>query len=121
MKSGILPGKAGQLRLEDGFVAFILGDGSLVFRAPVQEARASFPKVTFFVIFPLFGTGINLTVSGDTYRLLLVPFEYERWGNSMPGPAGGPSWSVSWKDVKQGRAAVRQWRAVLGQPATGVR
>lgn len=116
MKFRILPGKPGELRLEDGFIAFKLGDGSLVFRAPLQEVRASFPKVTFFGGFPLFGTGINLAVGENTYRLFFVPFEYTRWG-SVPGSGGiGPTWSFSWGDFKRARAAVREWRPVLGQP-----
>lgn len=107
-KFAILVGKPGELRLEDGFIAFTLGDSSLVFRAPLEEVRASFPKVTFLGPFPLFGTGINLAVDGNTYRLLFVPFNY--WALN---------WSFSSQDVKQGRAAVQQWRAVLGQPAKG--
>lgn len=117
MKFRILLARRGELRLEDGFIAFTSGDGDLVFRAPLQEARASFPKVTFFGPFPLFGTGINLAVGGNTYRFSFLPYEYERWG-SVPGGQGGigPTWSFSWKDVRQGRAAVRQWRAALGLP-----
>src|SRR5215469_5726655 len=54
IKLCILVGKPGELRLEDGFIAFTLGNGSLVFRAPLREVRASFPKVNFFGPFPLF-------------------------------------------------------------------
>jgi hypothetical protein len=115
IKFRILVGKPGELRLEDGFIAFTSSDGSLVFRAPLQDVRTSFPKVTFFGPFPLFGTGINLAVGGNTYRLFFVPFEYQRWG-SVPGSGAiGPTWSFSWRGLKQGRAAVRQWRATFGQ------
>jgi hypothetical protein len=117
IKFRILPGKSGELRLEDASIAFTLGDGSLVFRAPLPEVRASFPKVTFFAVFPLFGTGINLAVGGNTYRLFFVSIEYKRWG-SVPGSGTiGPTWSFSWGDLKQARAAARQWRSVLGQLA----
>src|SRR5262245_20601903 len=121
IKFGIQPGKPGKLRLEDGFIAFTLGDGSLVFDAPLQEVRASFPKVMFFVgLLPLFGTGINLVVGGNAYRLWFVPFEYKRWGR-VPGSdatgsaSWGQHWSFSSQDVKQGKTAVRQWRAAFGQ------
>jgi len=103
LKFRILLGKPGELRLEDGFIAFTSGNGDLVFRAPLQEARASFPKVTLFVFLPLFGIGINLAVGGNTYRFLLLPYDYA-WGH----------WEFSWQELKQGRAAVRQWRAALG-------
>lgn len=121
IKFRILVGKPGELRLEDGFIAFTLGDGSLVFRAPLHEVRASFPKVTFFGPFPLFGTGINLAVGGNTYRLVFVPIKYKRWGGVPSSVTSvrsiGPDWSFSGGDVEQARAAVRQWRPVLGQPA----
>ena len=76
-----------------------------------RRCELHFPKVTFFAFIPFFDAGIKLTVGGSTYRLSLVPYEYSRWGSQ---------WSFSGKDVKQGRAAVRQWRAALGQPAKGV-
>ena len=38
LKFRILLGKPGELRLEDGFIAFKSGHGDLVFRAPLQEA-----------------------------------------------------------------------------------
>lgn len=118
MKFRILFSKPGELRLEDGFIAFTSGDGDLVFRAPLQEARASFPKVTFFGPIPLFGTGINLALGGNTYRFSLLPYEYGPL-SSIPGhheATGGLAWSFTWADLKQGRAAVRQWRAALGLP-----
>lgn len=123
MRFRITPQKSGRLRLEKGFIDFTSGDGRPVFSAPLQEVRASFPRVTFFGPFPLFGTGINLAVGGRTYRLLLIPVEYEPGekgiGRIFGDPASsGPSLSFNWKDVKQGRAAVRQWRAALGQPET---
>ena len=106
IKLAFLIGKPGELRLEDGFIAFTSG-GRLVFRASLPEVRTSFPKVTFFAFIPFFEAGIKLTVRGNTYRLSFVPYEYSRWGSQ---------WWFSGEDVKQGRAAVRQWRAVLGQP-----
>ena len=123
IKFGILPGKPGKLSLEYGFIAFTLGDGSLVFRAPLEEVRASFPKVMFFVgLLPLFGTGINMVVGRKTYRLWFVPFEY-KLSRLRSVPGSGATWSASWgqqwsfspKDVRRGRAAVRQWRAAFGQ------
>jgi hypothetical protein len=113
LKFRILFSRPGELRLEDGFIAFTSGGGDLVFRAPLQEARASFPKVTSFFGIPTFGTGINLAAGGNTYRFSFLPYKYG-WG-SVPGGGGiGLGWSFSGQDVKQGRAAVRQWRAALG-------
>jgi hypothetical protein len=105
IKFAFLIGKPGELRLEDGFIAFTIVDAGLVFRASLHEARVSFPKVTFFGPFPLPGTGIKLAVGDKTYRLSFVPYKY--WGIN---------WSFSGGDVKQGRAAVWQWRAALGLP-----
>lgn len=106
IKFGIFFAKPGELRLEEGIIAFTSGGGRLVFRAQLQEVRASFPKVFFFGLFPIFDTGINLALGGRTYRLSCIPVKY-----------GFGSWQFSWDDVKQGKAAVRQWRAALGQPA----
>jgi hypothetical protein len=103
LKFRILLGKPGELRLEDGFIAFTSGDGDLVFRAPLQEARASFPKATIAVWLPIPGIGINLAVGGNTYRFMLLQHE-----------VGHGGFEFSWQDLKQARAAVRQWRAALG-------
>jgi hypothetical protein len=100
-----LIGEPGELRLEDGFIVFTIVDGDLVFRASLREARVSFPKVTFHLFFPLPGTGIKLAVGDKTYRLSFVRY--------TAGSKGSTNWS--WGDIKQGRAAVWQWRAALGQ------
>jgi hypothetical protein len=96
--------KRGALRLEDGFIAFTSWDGGLVFRALLQEVRASFPKVTFVVPFLFCGTAIKLAVGGNTYRLSFL-----RWGRDSPG-----HWSISVQSIRSARAAVRQWRAAFG-------
>ena len=124
--------KPGELRFEDGFIAFTVRDGRLVFRAPVQEVRASFPKgVLLFPgsLIPRSGIGMRLTIHRDTYRLSFVPVTCESeatsgWsnvgGSLMWGPGRKWSWSVSPRDIPPARAAVRQWRAALGQPTTSL-
>ncbi len=114
--------ESGELRLESGRVAFTSENGRSVFSAPLEEVRASFPKVIFPI--PCFGSGVKLAVHGKTYRLSFVPVQYIGWTNS-PGGGGfggggfGPTWSMSLKDFKPARAAVRQWRAALEKPANG--
>jgi hypothetical protein len=108
VKFGILSKESGWLHLDsDGFISFKYR-GDLVFRAPLQEVRASFPKVTFLWGAFFRDAGIELVVGGETYRLLFVPLESSETAES--------SWSWSLKDVKQGKATARQWRAALGQP-----
>jgi len=108
VKFGILSKESGWLHLDsDGFISFEYR-GDLVFRAPLQEVRASFPKVTFLWGVFFRDAGIELVVGGETYRLLFVPFQSSEEGES--------SWSWSLKDVKQGKATARRWRAALGQP-----
>jgi len=106
----------GELCLEDGLIAFTSEGDRLVFRAPLPEVRASFPKVIFPAIpIPFFGVAIKLTIRGSTYLLSFVRVRYERegsWSNSRS------SWFFSWEDFEPARAAVRQWRAALGQPTT---
>lgn len=107
----------GELRLEDGLVAFTSEYRDLVFRAPLEEVKASFPRVIFPI--PYFGVGVKLAVHGENYRLSFVRVQYVGW-TSSPGSGGfGPTWSISVKDFKPARAAVRQWRAAFEQPANG--
>lgn len=104
----------GELRLEGGLVAFTSKDRGLVFQAPVQEIRASFPKLYL-------GAGAKLAVGGKTYRLWFVPLQ------SMAGERASDFGEGSGQTVVAGnkmlledfgpaRDAVRQWRAVLEQP-----
>lgn len=110
----------GELRLEDGLLAFRSEDRGLVFRAPLAEVRASFPKLIFPI--PCFGVGVKLAVHGETYRLSFVWWRYTGWGTT-PGGGGsigiGPTWSIPVKAFRPARAIVRQWRAVLEKPANG--
>ena len=106
---------SGELRLEEGFIAFTSEDGRLVFRAPLQEVRASFPKAIFLVPpIPYFGIGIKLTIHGNSYLLSFVPVTHEIEGSRLRGYES--NMSVSSEDIKPARAAVRQWRAALSQP-----
>lgn len=114
--------ESGELRLEGGLVTFTSGARGSVFRAPLEEVRASFPKVFFPV--PAFGIGIKVAVHGKTYRLSFVRVQYVGWRSSPGGGVGGgggfgPTWSVSREDVKPAKAAVLQWRAVFEQPTSG--
>jgi hypothetical protein len=114
VKFGFPSKESGWLHLEsDGFISFKYR-GDLVFRVPVEEVRASFPKVTFVQLFyPLFDAGIKLVVRGKTYRLLFVHGEYDQ----DTGVGGGLiTWSFSGKDVERGQATAGQWRAAFGQP-----
>lgn len=124
----------GVLHLEDGLLTFNLADADVmadhellsltsadrnsVFRAPLKEVRASFPKVIFPI--PSFGVGVKLAVQGETYWLSFVWWQYMGWGASPNygggGTSFGPTWSIALKDFKPARAAVRQWRAALEQP-----
>jgi hypothetical protein len=107
VKFGILSKESGWLHLDsDGFISFEYR-GDLVFRAPLQEVRASFPKVIFLWGAFFRDAGIELVVGGETYRLLFVP---------LVSSESESSWFVSLKGVKQGKATARQWRAALGQP-----
>ncbi len=106
--------ESGELRLESGRVTFTSENGRSVFSAPLEEVRASFPKVIFPI--PCFGGGVKLAVHGKTYRLSFVPVQYAGWTNSPCG-GFGPTWSMSLKDFKPAKAAVRQWRAALEKPA----
>ena len=115
---------AWELRLEDGVISVTPQDGHLLFRAPLEEVHATFPKFIWLFPpgFPVFGIGMNLTFGGTTYRLSFVGVEYEakaRFTGVGGVMASGPSWSVSLKDFKPARAAVRQWRAALAQPTKG--
>jgi hypothetical protein len=117
VKFGIPSKESGWLHLDsDGFISFKYR-GDLVFRAPLQEVRASFPKVTF-VPWGAFirDAGIKLVVDGKTYQLLFVPLKFSWVGRAGGRWGWGPNWHWSWKEVKQGKATARQWRAALGQP-----
>src|SRR5260370_29800533 len=112
---------AWELLLEDGVITVTPQDGHLLFRAPLEEVHATFPKFIWLFPpgFPVFGIGMNLTFGGTTYRLSFVGVEYEakaRFTGVDGVMASGPSWSVSLKDFKPARAAVRQWRAALPHP-----
>src|SRR5258707_14833207 len=77
----------GKLYLKDGLIAFTSDAHGLLFRAPLDEVRASFPKVIFPV--PYFGTGVKLAVNGKTYRFSLmrnfVQEQYIGWTNQSVG------------------------------------
>jgi hypothetical protein len=95
----------GELRLEGGLVAFTLEESGLVFRVPVEEVRASFPKMYL-------GVGAKLAVRGKTYRLWFVPLV------SISDPHGAHT-SMAWQYFAPVRARVRQWRAALEPPTNG--
>ena len=105
----------GELRLEDGLITFTSKDRGLVFRAPLEKVRASFPKLYF-------GIGAKLAVHGKTYRLSFAPVQYHGWTASSDlkgGTSYGPTWSIAREDVGPARAAVQQWRTALEQPMNG--
>jgi hypothetical protein len=110
----------GWLQLKDGHIAFKSEARGLIFRTPLDEVRASFPKVIFPV--PYFGTGVTLAVNGKTYRLSFMHYfvqtQYMGWtGSSSWSPGIGPTWRITREDAEPAKAAVRQWRAALGLPA----
>jgi hypothetical protein len=107
----------GELRLEDGRIAFTSQERGLVFQAPAQEVRASFPKMYF-------GVAAKLAVRGKAYRLWFVPMESmagEREREFGEGRdrtvVAGNAFALS--DVGPARAAVRQWRAALSRSTHG--
>src|SRR5260370_7742843 len=107
----------GELRLEGGLVAFTSENSGLVFRAPLEDVRDSFPKVIFPITY--FGVGVKLAVHGTTYRLSFLPVQYlgsKPIPNYSGGTSFGPTWSFSGKDFKPPKAALRQWRAALHKP-----
>ena len=116
----------GELRLKDGLIAFTSSRG-LLFRAPLDEVRASFPKVILPV--PYFGIGVKLTVNSKTYRLSFmrnfVQSQYLGWkADSYVSESGisiGPTWRITRKDAEPAKTAVRQWRAALEQPTNSGR
>jgi hypothetical protein len=111
----------GLLCLQGDDVAFTLENGSPVFRAPVKEIRASFPKLMLPLLkYSYIGT--KLAVDGTTYRLSFVPVQYsgtrivKRLWETYEDV--GPSWSFgTQEDVERARVSLDQWMAVLGKPA----
>jgi hypothetical protein len=104
----------GELRLEGGLVVFTSQERGLVFNAPVQEVRASFPKMYF-------GVAAKLAVRGKTYRLWFVPLQSMAGERASDFGEGRGETVVAGnkmllKDFGPARAAVRQWRAALSSP-----
>jgi hypothetical protein len=109
----------GWLQLKDGLIVFKSEARGLLFRAPLAEVRASFPKVIFPV--PYFGTGVKLAVNGKTYRLSFMrnfmQSQYIGWtGDNSWSRGSGPTWSITREDAEPAKAAVQQWRTALGLP-----
>jgi hypothetical protein len=101
----------GELRLEGGLVAFRSQERGLVFQAPLQEVRASFPKLYL-------GAGAKLAVGGKTYRLWFVPLqsmagEVDRGYGDEPDRTVVAGNKMLLGDFGPARAAVRRWRAAL--------
>jgi len=97
--------------LEDGRIAFTSRERRLVFQAPVQEVRASFPKMYF-------GVATKLAVGGKTYRLWFVPMESMAGEQESNFGEGGDRMVVAGnkmllEDFGPAKAAVRQWRVAL--------
>jgi hypothetical protein len=107
----------GELRLEGGLVSFTSDDRGPVFRAPLEEVRASFPKV----LFPDFGVGIKLAVHGKTYRLSFAR-GHVVWtapGGRGSGGGFGPGLEFPGEDTVLARAVVQRWRAALEKATNG--
>ena len=87
----------GWLQLKDGLIAFKSEASGLLFRVPLAEVRASFPKVIFPV--PYFGTGVKLAVNGKTYRLSFIrnfmESQYIGWTSDNLGGEGRAKDKVS--------------------------
>ena len=117
----------GKLYLKDGLISFISDAHGLLFRAPLDEVRASFPKMIFPV--PYFGTGVKLAVNGTIYRLSFmrnfVQEQYIGWTSdnygAESGTSFGPTWLITREDAKPAKAAVQKWRAALERPTNGGR
>jgi hypothetical protein len=84
----------------------------LVFRAPLQEARARFPKLYF-------GIGVKLAVGDKAYRLWFVRLQFMHRETDMHGRTVVAGNKFLLSDVGPARVAVREWRAVLSQPTRG--
>jgi hypothetical protein len=95
----------GELSLSEGIVAFTSSAHGLVFRAPLQEVRARFPKLYF-------GIGIKLAVRDKTYRLWFVRLQSMR-GEQVGGETVVVGFKFRLRDVDPARVASRQWRAAL--------
>ena len=103
----------GELRLEGGLVAFTWEDRGLVFRAPLQEVRASFPRMYF-------GAGAKMAVRGETYRLWFVPLQSMAGEqDTIDGGTVVAGNKMLVKDFGPARGVVRQWRAAFEQPTKG--
>ena len=106
--------ESGELRLEGGRVAFTSQERGVVFQAPVQEVRASLPKMYF-------GVAAKLAVGGKTYRLWFVPLQSMAGERESDFGEGRDRTVVAGNKMLLGdfgpaRAAVRQWRAALSSP-----
>jgi hypothetical protein len=107
----------GELSLSEGMVAFTSDAHGLVFRAPLEEARARFLRLYF-------GIGLKLVVGDKAHRLWFVRLQSMR-GERERDFGDGSEWTVVagnkflLSDVSPARAAVRQWRAALPRPTHG--
>jgi hypothetical protein len=120
-------GKAdpGRLTLSEGIVGFTSDTRGLIFRAPLEEVSARFPKLYFCI-------GVVLTVGDKDYDLWFVPLQPIR-GNESEGQTVGFFCRAPWKgapklylfvagnkfllsDVRPARVHGRQWRAALWRP-----
>jgi hypothetical protein len=104
-------GKAdpGELSLSEGSVAFTSDAHGLIFRVPLQEVRARFPKLYF-------GLGIKLAVGDKAYRLLFVRLQSMRGQTDIDGQTVVAGNQFLLSDVGPARVAVRQWRSALSLP-----
>jgi hypothetical protein len=109
----------GELRLASGVITFTEG-GRLVFRAPLDMVKASFPKASCpspIPFPPWFNVAIKLEVGGTSCKALFFCPHYEGrgWHPGGQGMEYGSSWDIPMSDIKTARAAARRWRAALGQ------
>jgi len=68
----------GELSLSEGSVAFRSDAHGVVFRAPLEEVRARFPKLYF-------GIGVKLAVADKAYRLWFVGLQSMRGETDLRG------------------------------------
>lgn len=109
----------GELRLAGGVVTFTEG-GQLIFRAPLDMVNVSFPKASCpwpFPFPPWFNVAVKLEAGGTTCKALFFAPHHEGrgWHPAGLGMEYGSSWDIPMSDIKTARAAVRRWRAALGQ------
>jgi hypothetical protein len=116
---GLTGSRPGVLELADGRFAFTADDGR-VFEAPLAEIED--------VVFPwfYFGGGVKLTVAGTRHRLSFVrPNGAEdvpaRLVDGTADAAGGALALLTahqkLRDIGQGRAAGKAWKAALLAPS----